>query len=218
MANGTMKQNGRMKYLACSLAAGLGALLFAGPTHADDAIPPPPAMPEAPMAAPPLAPPPTPVMPSAPAMPAPAPAAPAAFVKSVGGHIGIATSFVTLKSHTETISDRFGIAAPIGIGFKVSENLAVDFEMVVSNDLKPKPGSSGLTVDPGIVYNWGAFATGLRGAVKIGQLSNVGLIPLINKGLVDMGGATWFIEAAFPTFVQDKKLSLDMVLHTGVGF
>ncbi len=71
------------------------------------------------------------------------------------------------------------------------------------NPISP-PGTTGLVVDPGIVYNWGAFATGLRLAFQTHANTNVGLIPLINFGLADLGGATWFIEGAFPTFIQSQ--------------
>ncbi len=73
-------------------------------------------------------------------------------------------------------------------------------------------------VDPGVVYHWGPFSTGLRVATQVGASANVGLIPLINKGVALPFGATWFVEAAFPTFVQDGTLAFNAVLHTGLGF
>jgi hypothetical protein len=79
-------------------------------------------------------------------------------------------------------------------------------------------GTTGLVVDPGVVYDTGPLAIGLRVAWKINQLRNVGLIPLFNRGLVHAGGVTWFVEAAFPTFVQHGGVEFNAVLHTGVGF
>jgi hypothetical protein len=50
------------------------------------------------------------------------------------------------------------------------------------------------------------------------------LIPLINKGVVDLGFGTWFVEAAFPIVYHGSGLgtgafvTFDAVLHTGIGF
>ena len=140
-----------------------------------------------------------------------------AFVKTVGGHIGIATPLVTVASETKTIGDQFTILNPIGIGFHVSDDWIVDFETVVANPINPT-GTTGLVVDPGIIHSFGRVALGLRLAFQINHDTNVGGIPLVNVGLVDLGGATWFIEAAFPTFYSDKKGEFNAVLHTGIGF
>jgi len=149
----------------------------------------------------------------------------------VGGHVGIATTLVTFSSDdTTTISDQFTLAYPIGIGFKLGEKAAVDFETVVGNPISPK-GTTSLLVDPGIVYDLGAAVIGLRVAWKIQSNTNFGLIPLIHKGIVDLGGgANWFVEAALPTFVSSGKditqtppadkttFELNVVIHTGIGF
>ena len=137
--------------------------------------------------------------------------------KPVGGHVGIAVPIVTIADETTSISDQFTILNPIGIGFKTSPKLAVDFEMVVASPVDPA-GTTGLVVDPGVVYDWGGVATGLRAAFQIGNKVNVGAIPLVNVGLVDLGGAKWFVEAAFPIFYTPKDVSLTIVAHTGIGF
>jgi hypothetical protein len=137
--------------------------------------------------------------------------------KPVGGHVGIAVPVVTLADPVTSISDQFTILNPIGIGFKTSPKLTVDFEMVVASPVDPA-GTTGLVVDPGVVYDWGGVATGLRAAFQIGNRVNFGLIPLVNVGLVDLGGAKWFVEAAFPTFYVPKDVSLTVVAHTGIGF
>ena len=140
--------------------------------------------------------------------------------RSVGGHIGVAVPLVMInEDDTNTVDDNFVIANPIGIGFKLSEKLVLDFEVIVQNPVDPS-GTSSLVVDPGLVYNFGAFAAGLRAASVINQPANFGLIPLINKGIANVGGGTWFIEAAFPMFVhaEPPDFTLDIVLHTGVGF
>jgi hypothetical protein len=154
---------------------------------------------------------------------------------SAGGHIGIATPLVTVSKETTTIGDGFTMLNPIGVTVKPGGKLVVDFEVVVATAIS-KPGTTGLVVDPGVVYNWGAFATGLRLAFKINNITNVGVIPLINFPLADLGGAGWFIEAAFPTFVQSEEVppaatappgtapthkaqgEFNVVLHTGIGF
>jgi len=59
---------------------------------------------------------------------------------------------------------------------------------------------------------------GIRLAFQVNALANVGLIPLVNYGLVDFDGGTWFIEAAFPTFYQDREVAFNVVAHTGVAF
>lgn len=141
--------------------------------------------------------------------------------RSVGGHVGVAVPLVFInEDDTETIGDTFVIANPIGVGFKLSDRLVLDFEIIVQNPVDPS-GTTGLVIDPGLVYNFGAFAAGLRVASAINQPANFGVIPLVNKGIVDLGGgATWFIEAAFPMFVRSEPpdFTLDIVLHTGFGF
>jgi hypothetical protein len=153
---------------------------------------------------------------------------------SVGGHIGVATPIVTVSKKTTSIRDEFTLLTPIGVTVIPGGKLVVDFEVVVANPIS-KPDSTGLVVDPGIVYNWGTCATGLRLAFKTNHITNVGLIPLINFPLADLGGATWFIEAAFPTFIESEldepapgatepptthhaKGEFNFVLHTGIGF
>lgn len=133
----------------------------------------------------------------------------------LGGHVGVATPFVTISSETTTIADQFTMLHPIGISVKF-DRVTVDFETVVVNPIEPS-GQVGLVIDPGVVYNFGPFAAGLRLAWQQAQ-SNFGLIPLVNKGIVDIGEATWFVEAAFPTFYTDDTIALNMVLHSGIGF
>jgi hypothetical protein len=133
----------------------------------------------------------------------------------LGGHVGVATPFVTLSSETTTIADQFTLLHPIGISVKF-DKITVDFETVVVNPIEPS-GNVGLVIDPGVVYNFGPVAAGLRLAWQQAE-SNFGLIPLVNKGIVNIGEATWFVEAAFPTFYSDSTIAFNMVLHSGVGF
>jgi hypothetical protein len=133
----------------------------------------------------------------------------------LGGHVGVATPFVTLSSETTTIADQFTLLHPIGISVKF-DKVIVDFETVVVNPIEPG-GEVGLVIDPGVVYNFGPVAAGLRLAWQQAE-SNFGLIPLVNKGIVNIGEATWFVEAAFPTFYTNDTIALNMVLHSGIGF
>lgn len=163
---------------------------------------------------------PTPTIAGAPPEPAPA-AAPS---RSIGGHVGVASPLVTVARTTTTVGDQFTVLNPIGLSLKMSESLVIDFEFVIATDVYPAKMTH-VIVDPGVVYNWGKFATGLRVAWQIQENANFGLIPLLNVPLVDLGGATWFAEAAFPTFLRhtdamadNGNLAFNVVLHTGVGF
>lgn len=144
-------------------------------------------------------------------------ARPAAAEATPEGHVGVALPLVTVSGETTTIGDQFTLLTPIGVGLKLNPNLVVDFETVVATPINPG-GTTGLVVDPGVVYNFGPVAAGLRIAFQINQRGNIGFIPLVNRGLVDMGGAVWFVEAAFPTFFSDDGTAFNIVLHTGVGF
>ncbi|HEY0986737.1 MAG TPA: hypothetical protein VGD80_06775 [Kofleriaceae bacterium] len=148
----------------------------------------------------------------------------------VGGHIGLATPLVTITSDdTTSIADQFTLAVPIGIGLKLTEKATIDFETVVGNPISPR-GTTGLTVDPGIIYDMGSFAIGLRLAWKVQADTNFGVIPVIHKDIAELGGrASWFVEAALPSFIsvgadpantgEDKAtVEVNVVLHTGVGF
>jgi hypothetical protein len=161
-----------------------------------------------------------------------APSYVSAQARQVGGHIGVATSFATVSTSadpvtgksTETISDRFPLVIPIGISVHTSENVVVDFETQVALKLHPA-GTTEFNVAPGIVYNFGPAAAGLRLVFPIGATpSAAGLVPLINKGLANLGFGTWFVEAALPIVYHgsggaaDAHVTFDFVLHSGIGF
>jgi hypothetical protein len=147
--------------------------------------------------------------------------------RMVGGHIGVAVPLVAFHINqpegakgTTTISDQFTIAVPIGIGVHLSPDWIVDFESIVANDVSPW-GAAGLTIDPGVVYTGLPVALGLRVKFDVAPLANanVGIIPLVNKGLVPIGDGMWFVEAAFPiTATKTQDLSIAIVAHTGIGF
>lgn len=159
--------------------------------------------------------PPPPVVSAAPAAPAPAGS------RMVGGHVGAAVpvvSFHSVGKTTQTPSDQLTIAVPIGVSVHVAPTLVVDFEAVVASDVKPW-GGTGLTIDPGVVYVGAPVALGLRAKFDVNAPANFGLIPLIHKGVVDIGEANWFVEAAFPiTAMRGSGYALAAVAHTGFAF
>jgi hypothetical protein len=150
-----------------------------------------------------------------------APVTTPAGARMVGGHVGAAVpvvSFHSVGKTTQTPSDQFTIAVPIGVSVHVAPTWVVDFEAVVASEVKPW-GSTHLTIDPGVVYTALPVALGLRAKFDVSPNANFGLIPLIHKGIVDFGEANWFVEAAFPITAQrEAGYSLQAVAHTGFAF
>src|SRR5207344_2315065 len=96
--------------------------------------------------------------------PPPVVAAPPSGPRMVGGHVGAAVpvvSFHSVGKTTQTPSDQFTIAVPIGVSVHVAPAWVVDFEVVAASDVKPW-GTTHLTIDPGIIYVTDAVALGLR--------------------------------------------------------
>ena len=160
------------------------------------------------------------------AMPAPVveaapPPPPSSGPRMVGGHVGAAVPVVSFHSTgktTQTPSDQLTIAVPIGVSVHVAPAWVVDFEVVVASDVKPW-GSTGLTIDPGLIYVGGPVALGLRTKFDVSANANFGRIPLVHQGLLDFGEANWFVEAAFPiTAARGSGYALAAVAHTGFAF
>jgi hypothetical protein len=139
---------------------------------------------------------------------------------SVGGHVGAVLPLVTFgDGGTKAFgSDFVTIAIASGVTVKLSDQVAVDFENVLGEPLKPGGGVTGLTIDPGIIYDPGPVALGLRVKYDVGAPPNIGLIPLVHKGLVSCGPVAWFVEADFPLTYESHETSLTIALHTGFGF
>jgi hypothetical protein len=141
--------------------------------------------------------------------------------RMVGGHVGAAVPVVSFHSTgktTQTPSDQFTIAVPIGVSVHVAPLWVVDFEVVVASNVKPW-GSTGLTIDPGLIYVGPPVALGVRAKFDVSENANFGLIPLVHKGIVDIGEANWFVEAAFPiTATRGAGYALAAVAHTGFAF
>lgn len=140
-----------------------------------------------------------------------------AAAQRVCGHVGVAVPLVTVGHGRTDVRKDTAIAVPLGIGIKLTDALVFDFETAVFSPISPV-GTTRLFVSPGLVYIWGPVATGLRTAFQIGEIANIGLVPLVNLPLVDFGEAKWFVEAAFPTFYKSEHVSLTAVIHSGVGF
>jgi hypothetical protein len=157
----------------------------------------------------------------APVVEAAPPPPPARSTRTVGGHVGAAVPVVSFHSTgktTQTPSDQFTIAVPIGVSVHVAPAWVVDFEVVVASDVKPW-GGTGLTIDPGLIYVGAPVALGLRTKFDVSANANFGLIPLVHKGLLDVGQANWFVEAAFPiTAARGAGYALAAVAHTGFAF
>ena len=136
----------------------------------------------------------------------------------VGGHVGaVLPLFTADSSGSHAIGNFVTIAIASGVTVKLSDAVAVDFENVVGEPLKPKGGTTGITIDPGIIYDLGPVALGLRVAYDVGQPPNLGLIPLVHKGFA-VGPAAWFVEADFPVADRDGDASFTAAIHTGVSF
>jgi len=165
-------------------------------------------------------------------------------ISPIGGHVGVAVPMVTFQGYTSsayaappldktvTLSDQFNLAFPIGLTVKTSRRVSFDFEVVVSTKVDPA-GSTDLTIDPGVIYDFGPVAAGLRLAVPVGASPlAIGVIPLVHRGITKIGGATWFIEADFPIIYHasgagdqpngavgtNSMVAFSVALHTGFGF
>jgi hypothetical protein len=136
----------------------------------------------------------------------------------VGGHVGAVLPLVQVDPNgTRGIGDFLTVAIAAGVTVVVAEALAVDFETVVAEPIKPKGLTTGLTIDPGVIYDFGPIAVGARIAYQVAQPPNIGVIPLLHRGF-SLGRASWFLEADFPVADVDGDVSLTVAVHLGVSF
>jgi hypothetical protein len=151
----------------------------------------------------------------------------------LGGHVGLAVPIVKIATSGVTAigADFLQIGIAPGVTIKLDEHWAIDLETVgytiwqFADGATPARASTALVVDPGVIYNCGAFATGLRTGVQIGEQVpfNLGLIPLVNFGLFPLGKLKWFAELDLPFFVlgepgSSATVSFAPQIHTGVSF
>src|SRR6476659_8372597 len=107
----------------------------------------------------------------------------------VGGHFGLALAILTVDNDATTVIGRDFVQIGItpGLTLKLSDHWAVDFEFIGFSKWNLKPtGVPNTTqtiwvVDPGVVYNFGPVAAGLRLAMQIGEgiPFNMGLVPIV---------------------------------------
>jgi len=150
----------------------------------------------------------------------------------VGAHVGVLAPLVTFSQFgTSTIGDDFVIGFPMGISIKPGGDFWYDLEIVPFVDYPRIPGrtqstiATSLLLHPGLLYNAGAVALGLRGAIELGPVigsSSVGFTPLVNKSFPLTSKSTVFVELMVPVrFVktplgEDRTLTA-IALHVGVG-
>lgn len=162
----------------------------------------------------------------------------------VGGHFGLAIPIAAFDNDgTSAIGRDFvQIGVTPGITVKIAERWAVDFEFIGFSrwDLNP-PGTPNkshtiFVVDPGVVYNFGPVAGGLRLATQIGEgvPLNFGIVPIVVVPFKVTKRLSYFLELDLPVFVTatpgvaataltaatDSRVigSLTILLQTGFAF
>ncbi len=162
----------------------------------------------------------------------------------VGGHFGIAIPIAAFDNDgTSAIGRDFvQVGVTPGITIKVTERWAVDFEFIGFSrwDLNkagtPDKSHTIFVVDPGVVYNFGPVAGGLRLATQIGEgvPLNFGLVPIVVVPFKVTKRLSYFLELDLPVFVSasagtpataltpatDSRVigSLTILLQTGFAF
>ena len=156
----------------------------------------------------------------------------------VGGHFGIAIPIAAFDNDgTSAIGRDFvQVGVTPGITVKVTERWAVDFEFIGFSrwDLNkagtPDKSHTIFVVDPGVVYNFGPVAAGLRLATQIGEgvPLNFGLVPIVVVPFPINKHLSYFLELDLPVFVTatagtpttDSRVlgSLTILLQTGFAF
>ncbi|HEY2744711.1 MAG TPA: hypothetical protein VGL86_08815 [Polyangia bacterium] len=129
----------------------------------------------------------------------------------VGGHFGLALPIVAFDNDGTTVIGRDFAQVGItpGITIKIAERWAVDFEFIGFGrwDLtKPARSHTIFVVDPGVVYNFGPVAAGLRLATQIGEgvPLNFGLVPIVVVPFKVTSKLSYFLELDLPVFVTAK--------------
>src|SRR3954470_12829938 len=156
----------------------------------------------------------------------------------VGGHFGIAIPIAAFDNDgTSAIGRDFvQIGITPGITLKLTDRWAIDFEFIGFSrwDRNP-PGTPDkshtvFVVDPGVVYNFGPVAGGLRLAVQIGQdvPLNFGLVPIGVVPFKISKRVSYFLELDLPVFITavagtattpSRVIgSLTILLQTGFAF
>jgi hypothetical protein len=162
----------------------------------------------------------------------------------VGGHFGIAIPIAAFDNDGATAIGRDFVQVGItpGITLKLSDRWAIDFEFIgfARWDRNP-PGTPDkshtvFVVDPGVVYNFGPVAGGVRLAVQIGEgvPMNYGIVPIVVVPFKVTKKVSYFLELDLPVFIvakagvaatattpaQDSRVigSLTILLQSGFAF
>ncbi len=151
----------------------------------------------------------------------------------VGGHFGLAVPMFTVADKTTTIgSDFVTLGLAPGITVRLTDKLAIDYEMVAYTTIDRKNQITQLVIDPGVVYDLGPVVVGLRAAIRVTDRTNFGFIPIINKGF-KLGRVAWFVELDLPVFFNERpgvttdplkpadpkmQTAFTAQLQTGIGF
>ena len=129
----------------------------------------------------------------------------------VGGHFGLALPIVAFDNDGTTVLGRdfAQVGVTPGITIKIAERWAVDFEFIGFGrwDLTtPARSHTVFVVDPGVVYNFGPVAGGLRLATQIGEgvPLNFGLVPIVVVPFKISSKLSYFLELDLPVFVTAK--------------
>jgi hypothetical protein len=150
----------------------------------------------------------------------------------IGGHFGLALPVAAFDNDgAHGIGQSFvQVGVTPGITVKLTPHWAVDFEFIGFSrwDLNP-PGTANkshtiFVVDPGVVYNFGPVAGGLRLATQIGEgvPLNFGIVPIVVVPFKVTRRLSYFLELDLPVFVFADPTrtvgSLTILLQTGFAF
>jgi hypothetical protein len=140
----------------------------------------------------------------------------------IGGHFGFVVPLVTwVDGESTTVSDDFKIGFPVGITVKRQGRMAFDLELVPV--VQDHPLGVDLTVHPGLIWNLGPAAAGVRVAFDVNQAS-WGFTPLLAKGFkLANGQDTLFAEVDLPIRFQenrrgDNQTAVTVAAHFGWAF
>lgn len=129
----------------------------------------------------------------------------------VGGHFGLALPIAAFDNDgTSAIGRDFvQVGVTPGITVKLTDCWAIDFEFIAFSrwDLNrpgvPDKSHTIFVADPGVVYNFGPVAAGLRLAVQIGEgvPLNFGVVPIAVVPFKISRRVSYFLELDLPVFV-----------------
>lgn len=150
----------------------------------------------------------------------------------VGGHVAAVIPFLSVTDEDTTVifGDFFTVGLAPGITLHLNERWALDFEFIAfsrwqfEDDGTPASVSTSFVLDPGVIYDFGAFKGGLRLAMQVGEgvPFNGGIVPIIIKGFPITEHLKWFVELDLPFFVTgapgDAGISFSPQIQTGIAF